>query len=77
MLAIDDTRVDAELMQSAVGATAPVSELLAAMRAGGVAAVSPNGVLGDATTAGRAQGEALLEGAIAALAAFVAGWDAH
>ena len=40
---------------AAAGVTHPLAELaIAALRAGGVAAVSANGVLGDPTTAGRA-----------------------
>lgn len=46
------------------GATAPLAELLPAMRAGGVAAVAPNGVLGDPTGADAAQGETLLRAAV-------------
>jgi mycofactocin system creatininase family protein len=42
------------------GATAPLAELLPALRAGGVAAVSPNGVLGDPTGATAEEGEELL-----------------
>lgn len=43
-----------------VGATEPLAELLPGLRAGGVAAVSPNGVLGDASGASAAEGRALL-----------------
>lgn len=39
------------------GNTAPLPELLESMRRGGVAAVSPVGVLGDPTTATAAEGE--------------------
>ncbi|BBZ73543.1 mycofactocin system creatininase family protein [Mycobacterium paraseoulense] len=42
------------------GNRAPVSELLPSMRRGGVAAVSPVGVLGDPTTATAAEGERIL-----------------
>ena len=42
------------------GATAPVASLMGAMRAGGVAAVAPNGVLGDPTGACAADGADLL-----------------
>lgn len=38
----------------------PITDLLPDMRAGGVAAVSPNGILGDPTGASAAEGEALL-----------------
>lgn len=43
-----------------VGNTAPVSELMADMTAGGVVAVSPNGVLGDPTGASAEEGERLI-----------------
>lgn len=43
----------------AAGATAPVTELMPRMREGGVAAVSPNGVLGDPTGANASEGAAL------------------
>ncbi|ORV60224.1 mycofactocin biosynthesis peptidyl-dipeptidase MftE [Mycobacterium europaeum] len=42
------------------GNRAPLSELLPSMRRGGVAAVSPVGVLGDPTTATAADGERIL-----------------
>ncbi len=48
------------LDQAAAGATAPITELLDAMRSGGVAAVSENGVLGDPTGASAAEGAELL-----------------
>ncbi|MDE0804223.1 MAG: mycofactocin biosynthesis peptidyl-dipeptidase MftE [Acidimicrobiales bacterium] len=44
-----------------VGATEPLAELIVPMRAGGVAAVSANGVLGDATGASAALGAAILD----------------
>ncbi|GAB1812685.1 mycofactocin biosynthesis peptidyl-dipeptidase MftE [Mycobacterium sp. MUNTM1] len=43
--------------QSVAGNTAPLPELLGSMRRGGVAAVSPVGVLGDPTTATAAEGK--------------------
>jgi creatinine amidohydrolase len=43
--------------QSVAGNTAPLPELLGSMRRGGVAAVSPVGVLGDPTTATAADGK--------------------
>ena len=42
------------------GNPAPLAELLPALRVGGVAAVSPNGVLGDPAGASAAEGERLL-----------------
>jgi creatinine amidohydrolase len=57
-----------------VGATEPLTTLLPLMRAGGVRAVSDNGVLGDARGASAEEGLALLETAAAELTAFVRGW---
>jgi mycofactocin system creatininase family protein len=45
--------------RAAVGNTRPVTELLPALRANGVRAVAPNGVLGDPTRATSAAGAAL------------------
>jgi creatinine amidohydrolase len=45
----------------AAGATRPLADLLPDLRAGGVAAVAPNGVLGDPAGATAAEGAALLE----------------
>ncbi|MFF0011461.1 mycofactocin biosynthesis peptidyl-dipeptidase MftE [Streptomyces sp. NPDC005374] len=50
-----------DLRRAAPGNTAPVGQLMPAMRAGGVGAVSPNGVLGDPRTATAAEGERLFE----------------
>ena len=44
---------------AAAGATAPLRELIDGMRAGGVAAVSPNGVLGDPAGASAEEGAEL------------------
>lgn len=49
------------------GNTEPVSRLLPALRAQGVRAVSPNGVLGDPSGASAAEGRALVDGAVADL----------
>jgi creatinine amidohydrolase len=57
-----------------VGATAPVAELMPALRTGGVRAVSPTGVLGDARDASAEEGAALLAAAAQDLHAFLAGW---
>jgi mycofactocin precursor peptide peptidase len=43
-----------------VGATAPLADLLPAMQSGGVAAVSPDGVLGDASGASADEGRTVL-----------------
>jgi creatinine amidohydrolase len=53
------------------GNTRPLQELLADLRAGGLAAVAANGVLGDPTGATAAVGRALLDGWIADLVAAV------
>jgi mycofactocin system creatininase family protein len=47
--------------RAAAGCTRPLAEILPALRAGGVAAVSPSGVLGDPTTATAAEGRRLWE----------------
>lgn len=57
------------------GVTTPIGDLLDGLRAGGVAAVSPNGVLGDPTGASAAEGEALLEVLVADLADLLARID--
>ncbi|MCW2605635.1 MAG: putative creatininase [Frankiales bacterium] len=62
-LALDASRVGTPVP----GATAPVRELLPALRAGGVAAVSPNGVLGDPAGASGDEGRQLLLDAVEAL----------
>ncbi|WP_382306436.1 mycofactocin biosynthesis peptidyl-dipeptidase MftE [Herbiconiux sp. UC225_62] len=47
------------------GNTEPMSALLPLMAAGGVAAVSPSGILGDPTGASAAEGAALFDGMVA------------
>lgn len=59
MLALDPTAVRVETMEA--GATAPVEELMGALRSGGVRAVSANGVLGDPTDATTDEGDRLLD----------------
>lgn len=68
-LALSPARV--RLGDAAAGATAPVAELLPALRAGGVAAVSSNGVLGDPAGADAALGGQLLERAVEDLLAWL------
>lgn len=51
------------------GETAPVPDLLPRLRAGGVRAVSPNGVLGDPAGASAAEGERLVAALVAAAVA--------
>ena len=61
--------------RSAAGDTRPLAELMPALRAGGVAAVSANGVLGDPGGASAAEGERLLAALLDDLVAAVAAWD--
>ena len=56
------------------GNVAPLASLMPALRAGGVAAVAPNGVLGDPSGASADEGRALLARAVAELVAFTASW---
>lgn len=71
LLALDPDLVGPE---RPVGATAPLAELLPPMRAGGVAAVSGSGVLGDASGASADLGERVLAALVADLGRHV---DAH
>ncbi|RBY96970.1 mycofactocin biosynthesis peptidyl-dipeptidase MftE [Blastococcus sp. TF02-8] len=61
-------------VRAEAGATAPLRELLPRMRAGGVRAVSPNGVLGDPAGASAAEGEALVADLAGRLLAAAARW---
>jgi creatinine amidohydrolase len=70
-LALDAARVRPG---AAAGNTEPVRALLPALRAGGVRAVSANGVLGDPAGASAAEGEALLDAATAELVTLVEQW---
>ena len=56
------------------GNTTPLSDLLPALRAGGVEPVSPNGVLGDPTGASAAEGERMLGAMATDLAAALTRW---
>lgn len=56
------------------GNTRPLQEILPAMRAGGVAAVSGNGVLGDPAHADPLQGKDILDGWADELCAAVTAW---
>ncbi len=58
LLHLSPATVDMDL--ATPGVSTPVSELMDDLRAGGVAAVSPNGVLGDPTGASAAEGAELL-----------------
>jgi mycofactocin system creatininase family protein len=63
MLHLRPESVRLELAEA--GNPQPLSEILPAMRAGGVAAVSPNGVLGDPTGATAAEGERVMRSMVA------------
>lgn len=71
MLALAPDRVGPE---RPVGNTEPLAALMPELRAGGVRAVAPNGVLGDATGASADEGRELLDRAIADLIAFTSDW---
>lgn len=53
------------------GTTEPLSSLLSALRTGGVRAVSPTGILGDATTANAQEGERILAALVDRLQSFL------
>lgn len=71
MLAIAPERVDC--VRAEAGALEPLDVIFPRLRAGGVAAVSANGVLGDPTTADAETGRKLLDDAVAELEELV--WD--
>jgi mycofactocin precursor peptide peptidase len=71
MLALASALVRADPV---AGNPSPLRELLPAMRAGGVAAVSPNGVLGDPAGASADEGERLLASMADALTAALTCW---
>jgi mycofactocin system creatininase family protein len=73
MLALAPARVRLEL--AAAGATAPLLELMPALRAGGVRAVSENGVLGDPAGASAVEGEELLDAAVRDLIVLLDRWS--
>jgi creatinine amidohydrolase len=74
MLAVAPEHV--RLSAASAGATAPVLELLPWLHAGGVRAVSENGVLGDPAGASAEEGHELLESATRELHRLLAAWDA-
>ena len=61
--------------RAARGVTTPIGELLPRLRAEGVRAVSPTGVLGDPDGASAEEGAALLAGLVERLATAVEAWD--
>ena len=74
MLALAPESVD--MTRAAPGVTRPLRDLLPKLERGGVAAVSPNGVLGDPSGATAAYGRKLLDRAVQELSRFVAHWPA-
>jgi len=74
MLHVEPGGVRAELAEA--GETAPIGELLPRLRAEGVRAVSPLGVLGDPAGASAAEGAQLVTGLVDRLVAAAGGWDA-
>ncbi|GIF52699.1 creatinine amidohydrolase [Asanoa ferruginea] len=63
-----------QLDRAEAGATAPLASLMPAMRAGGIAAVSANGVLGDPAGASAEAGASILAALVDDLRAAVADW---
>nr|WP_204264040.1 mycofactocin biosynthesis peptidyl-dipeptidase MftE [Geodermatophilus normandii] len=61
--------------RSVPGVTTPIADLLPRLRAGGVQAVSPTGVLGDPAGASAEEGARLLADLAARLTAAVTRWD--
>jgi creatinine amidohydrolase len=72
LLALSPERVRLEAAER--GDVRPLAAVLGELRRGGVAAVSPNGVLGDPTDATAAEGRHLLDVLTADLLAAVASW---
>jgi len=69
MLALVPERVRQD--EASAGIVAPIAELLGRLRAGGVRAISPNGVLGDPAGASADEGHELLRAASEELVAMV------
>ena len=72
MLHVEPDGVRSE--RAVAGETAPIGELLPRLRAGGVRAVSPTGVLGDPSGSTAEEGEELLSGLVDRLVAALAAW---
>lgn len=72
MLAIDAARVQTERIEA--GNTTAIAELAGLLRRDGVRAASPNGVLGDPTTANAEAGDALLATLTDSLVTAVVDW---
>ncbi|MEV1292366.1 mycofactocin biosynthesis peptidyl-dipeptidase MftE [Pseudonocardia sp. NPDC049635] len=61
--------------RAVAGETRPLAEVIEALRAGGTAAVSPNGVLGDPSGASGDEGGEILAAIADAAAAAIGAWD--
>ena len=72
MLALAPERVRLDRAQA--GNTEPIAALLPALRAGGVTGVSPNGILGDPTSASAEHGRALVRAAVDDLLTTIDRW---
>lgn len=74
MLALRPEQV--RVAAAVAGRTDPLAELLPALRAGGVGAVSPTGILGDPAAASAEEGRAVLAAWTSSLLDSLAGWPA-
>lgn len=61
--------------RAAAGETRPLPGIIDDLRAGGIAAVSPNGVLGDPAGANAAEGRTVLDAIVTGAAGALAAWD--
>ena len=75
LLALDPSLVRKD--EAMAGNTAPLSEIATELRSGGVAAVSPTGVLGDPIGASADEGATLLAGATSRLLAQLDEWQSR
>lgn len=73
LLALDDSLVRTDVVTT--GNTAPLRDILPMLMAGGTAAVSPNGVLGDPRGATAAEGEQFLRDMVRRLRDATARWQ--
>lgn len=70
-LSPEDVWVD----ETVTGNSAPLSQLMPALRSGGVAAVSPIGVLGDPTTATAAEGSRIFSEMVGSCVRQIGAWE--
>jgi creatinine amidohydrolase len=68
---------DVNMPAAVKGDTRPLAEILPELQAGGVAAVSPNGVLGDPCGANETEGEMLILSAVEELSVALSVWPDH